>query len=136
MVVQLFDGQAFGKMRRYNEQIQVDARRVSMPSTAVAVGAPTTVLTGPPVRFRWRGHLWRVDEIHEHWVSTAEWWDSPAARALRGEETADDRNAPDPDLHDSRETWRVSAVGEETRRGLSCDLVHVGGRWFLDTLVD
>ncbi|MGJ3507338.1 DUF6504 family protein [Enemella sp. A6] len=119
-------------MRRYNEQIQVDARRVMIPPTA-AVGA--AVLTGPPVRFRWRGQLWQVDEIHEHWVSTAEWWDSPAARALRGEETADDLGAPDPDLYDSRETWRVRAIGEH-RRGLSCDLVHAGGRWFLDTLAD
>lgn len=112
----------FGEvMRRYNEQIHV-----------ALTTAPTL---GSPVRFRWRGREWQVTEIHEHWVTTADWWDSPAARALRGEEVASDQRVMDPDIYDTQETWRVSATAGLTHR-VSCDLVHARGQWYLDIVAD
>lgn len=118
----VFRGRALrGKMRRYNEQVHV------------AVSAKP--VAGAPARFRWRGVEWQVTEIHEHWVATADWWDSPAARALRGEEIVGDQRVADPDIYDTQETWRVSASAHHTRR-VSCDLVQARGRWYLDIVAD
>lgn len=59
-------------------------------------GEPADVLARPdgrPLRFVWRGRLFVVRAILEHWVINQEWWRDPAAE--RGQ----------PEL----EFWRVEA---------------------------
>jgi len=49
---------------------------------------------GRPVRFVWRGRLYTVRAILEHWVINREWWHDPAAEPEQ------------PEL----EFWRVQAA--------------------------
>lgn len=85
-----------------------------------------------PASFRWRGETWQVEEIHDHWVAMNPWWDSPAARRLRGEETAAD---DDSELFDEQQVWRVVGRSTRGRRGI-CDLHHARGRWLLLAVAD
>ncbi len=53
-------------------------------------GEPVRVQTredGRPARFVWRGRLYAVRSIMEHWVTSREWWREadPAAQAARPE---------------------------------------------------
>lgn len=60
-------------------------------------GDPVDVWTsdcGSPVRFVWRGRLFTVHRVLEHWVATRDWW-----RELY----------PDSDDLREREFWRVEA---------------------------
>jgi hypothetical protein len=63
--------------RAYGEQVAVRARA-----------------DGRPVRFVWRGRLYTVRAILEHWVISREWWQDPQADPGR------------PEL----EFWRVEAA--------------------------
>jgi len=49
---------------------------------------------GRPLRFVWRGRLYTVRGVLEHWVVSREWWQ---------------RNNPDTDVPAEREFWRVEA---------------------------
>lgn len=64
-----------------------------------AYGEPVEVwLTdGRPARFVWRGRLYTVRRVLEHWVATRDWWRErhPEAGAAGG-----------------REFWRVEATPE------------------------
>ena len=60
-----------------------------------------------PGRFRWRQRWWQVVRIQARWIRTAEWWDGPAARALRGESVApEELEGP---LCPETVFWRVEA---------------------------
>jgi hypothetical protein len=50
---------------------------------------------GRPLRFVWRGRLYTVLGVLEHWVVSREWWQ---------------RNNPDTDLPPECEFWRVEAT--------------------------
>lgn len=58
-------------MRRYDEPIEVKAGLVAGQEG--------------PAQFLWRNRLWSVREIESRWLETGDWWDGPAARAVRGE---------------------------------------------------
>jgi hypothetical protein len=53
-----------------------------------------------PVRFVWRGSLFTVSRVLEHWLTTREWW-----RQQEGVDP-DEGGAPPPG---EREFWRVEA---------------------------
>ncbi len=55
-------------MRRYDEPVEVTEGRDG------------------PERFEWRARLLLVDEVIARWVETGAWWDSPAVRAVRGDD--------------------------------------------------
>ena len=55
---------------------------------------------GRPVRFVWRGRLYTVRAILEHWVINREWWQDPAAPGGLGVDPGQ------PEL----EFWRVEAA--------------------------
>ena len=73
---------------------------------------------GRPLRFVWRGRLYTVLGVLEHWVVSSEWWQ---------------RNNPDTEVPPEREFWRVEATpgGDvppalyELRRDIDT------GRWLL-----
>jgi hypothetical protein len=47
-----------------------------------AYGEPVNVRARPdgrPIRFVWRGRLYTVRAILEHWVINREWWQDPGA---------------------------------------------------------
>lgn len=85
-------------MRRYNEPVEV--RRGRPDNEPVGEG---------PAEFIWRGQLWKVRSILNHWVETDPWWKSPAARAAIGDHPGDLATAPAVDLVNEREVWRVEA---------------------------
>lgn len=77
-----------------------------------------------PVRFVWRGRLYTVSRVLEHWLTTREWW-----RRQEGEQAEE---------ADGREFWRVEAgagIGSapgvyELRRDLG------KGTWMLSRVWD
>jgi Family of unknown function (DUF6504) len=60
---------------------------------------------GRPVRFVWRGRLYTVHAILEHWVINREWWQDPA---VSGAEGAEGPKVPEPGQPEL-EFWRVEA---------------------------
>jgi Domain of unknown function (DUF6504) len=62
------------------------------------------VRDGRPARFVWRGRLYTVLRVLEHWVVSREWW---AQQALeRGREQGQDGEPGEPSEH---EFWQVEA---------------------------
>jgi len=59
---------------------------------------------GRPTRFVWRGRLYTVRAILEHWVVNREWWRAPASAGEQSEETTRGEWVR-PEL----EFWRVEA---------------------------
>lgn len=74
-----------GMSRVYGEPVNVQARD-----------------DGRPVRFVWRGRLYTVRAILEHWVVNREWWQDLEAPAPEAPGSA----AGQPDL----EFWRIEAA--------------------------
>ena len=136
-------------MRRYDEPIEVKPGLVAGEEG--------------PAHFLWRNRIWSVREIEGRWLETGEWWDGPAARAVRGDVLSDpgpdhrggrraqparadrvprddpeaDHDAGD-DPSDEHEVWRVvAAPGRSAEHGV-CELAHASGtgRWRLRTLFD
>lgn len=60
-----------------------------------------------PGRFRWRNRWWQVVRIQSRWVTTPDWWDGPAARALRGG-VVDQAELEEP-VSPEQLHWRVEA---------------------------
>ena len=60
---------------------------------------------GRPIRFVWRGRLYTVCAILEHWVVNREWWRVPRSAGERSEE------APRGEwVRPELEFWRVEAA--------------------------
>jgi hypothetical protein len=87
----------------------------------MAYGEPVNVQArddGRPVRFVWRGRLYTVRVISEHWVINREWWQDPPLASMGSE-------PGQPEL----EFWRVEASpgpgltvgGYELRREIATD---------------
>jgi Family of unknown function (DUF6504) len=72
-------------------------------------GEPIEVGTqeGKPLRFVWRGQLYVVLGVLEHWVISREWWQ---------------RNNPDAGLRPEREFWRVEASPGQGVPSSVCEL--------------
>jgi Family of unknown function (DUF6504) len=77
--------------------MNIYSSEVAEPSGERMYGEPVNVQArddGRPVRFVWRGRLYTVRAILEHWVVNREWWHDPEAEPGR------------PEL----EFWRVEAA--------------------------
>ena len=81
-------------------------------------GIEITAQDNRPLRFVWRGRLYRVLAVLEHWVVSSQWWQ---------------RNDPDTDVPPEREFWRVEASPGGTLPPavyeLRCDVAT--GDWLL-----
>jgi hypothetical protein len=93
-------------MRRYDEPIEVRSE---------AMG---------PAQFVWRRRLWRVLEVENRWLETADWWTKPGD-----------------DLLAESEVWRVVASsGRSSLPGvyeLACGSTESGEQsWRLRSVVD
>jgi len=85
--------------RRYGEPIDVRSDSVR----------------GEPRSFLWRGRVYLVREVLDHWWERQAWWAAPAARAVHGDEespggTEAAREATRSALNTEREIWRVEAA--------------------------
>lgn len=108
-------------MRRYDEPIEVKPGLVAGEEG--------------PAHFLWRNRLWSVRTVEARWLETGDWWDGPAARAVRGD-VVDEFRSDDP--ADEHEIWRViAAPGRSGHHGV-CELAYASrtGRWRLRTLLD
>ncbi|MCT1458891.1 DUF6504 family protein [Aestuariimicrobium sp. p3-SID1156] len=111
-------------MRRHDDQIEVTCDR-----------------DGAPSRFRWRGALWRVLAVENHWNETGSWWTGPAVRAARGEDVEGsdlEVELVGGDLLDELVVWRVEAAnGLPGSRGIY-ELAHAPARaaWQLKGVLD
>ena len=112
-------------MRRFDERIEVRLGRVGEQEG--------------PSQFLWRNRLWRVLALQERWIESGAWWDSPRARAVRGDWTAGSPDeGADADLLCEREVWRVEAAnGRSFSRGIY-ELVNQlsDGSWQLRAVMD
>lgn len=78
---------------------------------------------GRPTRFVWRGRLYTVLGVLDHWVTSREWWK---------------QQNPDLDTPAEREFWRIEASpGRSTRAG-TYELRHdlATGQWILARVWD
>ena len=115
--------------RRYDDQVDVRRRDEA------------------PAQFLWRGRLYVVRDVLDHWVEVGTWWSGAAARALLG--TGPDApgfDAPGFDAPGSRvgvddgerEVWRVEASAGRTLGSGVYDLSLDGasGAWTLVRTMD
>jgi hypothetical protein len=65
------------------------------------------VLDGRPARFVWRGRLYLVLGVLDHWVVSREWWRQPGPGAAAPSE---------------RECWRVDAAPGPGAPAVTCEL--------------
>jgi hypothetical protein len=88
-------------------------------------GEPVEVQTredGRPVRFAWRGRLYVIIAVQEHWMVNREWWREPAP--VPGQ----------PEL----QFWRVEASAGRTRLTGTYELRRdiAAGTWTLRRIAD
>jgi hypothetical protein len=60
---------------------------------------------GRPVRFVWRGRLYTVRAILEHWIINREWWQDPGVSGSEGPQGPQGPEPGQPEL----EFWRIEA---------------------------
>ena len=86
-------------------------------------GDPIDVWTieGRPVRFVWRGRLYTVRRVLEHWVTTRDWWREQHPEA----ETASER-----------EFWRVEAAPDDEIGVYELRFDAATGTWMLSRAWD
>jgi Domain of unknown function (DUF6504) len=60
---------------------------------------------GRPVRFVWRGRLYTVRAILEHWIINREWWQDPGVSGPEGPQGPQGPEPGQPEL----EFWRIEA---------------------------
>lgn len=108
-------------MRRHDDSIEVSCDR-----------------EGAPRRFQWRGALWRVLAVENHWTETGSWWNNPLVRAARGEQVDLSQVREGDDLLEEVVVWRVEAAnGLPGSRGVY-ELAHSRARagWQLRGVLD
>ena len=78
---------------------------------------------GRPARFVWRGRLYTVLGVLDHWVISREWWK---------------QQNPDLDTPAEREFWRVEAAPGVSVRAGTYELRHdlATGQWILARVWD
>jgi hypothetical protein len=81
------------------------------------------VRDGKPARFGWRGTLYTVLRVLDHWVISREWWS---------------QQNPDLETPADREFWRVEASPGRTIRAGTYELRHdtSTGEWMLARVWD
>jgi Family of unknown function (DUF6504) len=79
------------------------------------------VTDGRPVRFVWRGRLYSVRRVLEHWVTTRDWW-----REQR----------PETEITGEREFWRVEATPEREIGVYELRHDTAAGTWLLSRVWD
>jgi hypothetical protein len=81
------------------------------------------VSDGRPARFVWRGRLYTVLGVLDHWVISREWWK---------------QQNPDLDTPAEREFWRVEAAPGVSARAGTYELRHdlATGQWLLARVWD
>lgn len=105
-------------MRRYDDPVEVRRGWVA------GVEAPE--------QFLWRGRLWKVREVLEHWVETGPWWQSAGVRAAIGsDEPETEGPLPGADLLGERELWRVEAGPGHAAGVFELSFDWNDGRWQL-----
>jgi hypothetical protein len=62
---------------------------------------------GQPARFVWRGRLYTVLGVADHWLVSREWWKQPG---------------PEPGTPTEREFWRVQASPGRGTPSATCEL--------------
>ncbi|WP_067477835.1 DUF6504 family protein [Actinomadura hibisca] len=80
---------------------------------------------GRPVRFAWRGRLYTVRRVLEHWVATRDWW---------REQLPDEQDLPD--AVGEREYWRVEATPEREIGVYELRYDAATGAWTLSRVWD
>lgn len=112
-------------MRRYQESIEVRAR-------ADDPGDTDAMLAGTPDAFVWRGRLYVVREVLDHWQERRQWWRD--ALDLPGAGT----DAAGPEPARDRRVWRVEASSGRSAGTGVYDLGSDGGpgRWLLLRVAD
>ena len=84
---------------------------------------------GAPRAFLWRGRVYLVREVLDHWWERQAWWTMPAASAVHGDQRSPRdaeaaREATRSALNSEREIWRVEAArGRDAALGVF-DLCH------------
>ncbi len=73
-----------------------------------------------PARFAWRGRLYTVLKVLDHWVVSQEWWQQA-------------QDAGEPSEH---EFWRVEASGGHGAPPATYELRQDTGRWLLARVWD
>ncbi|RJK96833.1 DUF6504 family protein [Vallicoccus soli] len=113
--------------RRYDEQVDVRRR------------------DDEPAQFLWRGRLYVVRDVLDHWVEVGTWWSGAGARALLGTDVAGaDGGTGAPPLGGlavddaEREVWRVEASAGRAAGSGVYDLCLDGasGSWTLARAMD
>jgi hypothetical protein len=88
-------------------------------------GEPAVVWVrdGQPARFVWRGRLYTVREVLDHWVVSSAWWL---------------QRVPDPPALAGRECWRVEAATGPGIPAATYELRHdpATGGWLLARVWD
>jgi len=81
------------------------------------------VSDGRPTRFVWRGRLYTVLGVLDHWVISREWWK---------------QQNPDLDTPAEREFWRIEASAGRGARAATYELRHdlATGQWMLARVWD
>ena len=76
-----------------------------------------------PARFAWRGRLYTVLSVLDHWAASREWWQ---------------QRSPDLDRLAEREFWRVEASPGQHARAGAYELRHdlATGQWMLARVWD
>lgn len=142
-------------MRKYDDAIDVRSGQIG-----AGIGGldAETLAAHPegPAHFIWRNRLWRVLGVQARWIESGPWWNGPAVRAARGEDSVHqaartgtalleagaftdlDPTDFDHDLLCEQEVWRVEAAnGAAGSRGVY-ELAHAwaDGSWRLRGVVD
>lgn len=78
---------------------------------------------GMPAQFLWRGRLYVVREVLDHWTQTGAWWHSAVVAAMAG---GDPSQGPAGIDDDEREHWRIEA---QAGRGGASVVVELCFAW-------
>lgn len=94
---------------------------------------------GRPVRFVWRGRLYTVLRVLEHWVASREWWaqedQGQAAGHQQRQRASHEQGAGEPT---EREFWRVEASSGQNAPSAAYELRldTATGDWLLARVWD
>ena len=113
--------------RRYDDpvDVRIDVRRAGTTGAAGVTGAGVTgAESGAPAQFVWRGRLYTVLRVFEHWVDGREWW-----------KHHDDEQAGEPG---DQEFWRVEASPGRNHPAATYELRRddASGTWLLARVWD
>jgi hypothetical protein len=91
-----------------------------------------------PTQFLWRGRLYVVREVLDHWLRSGAWWQAVALTRLTSGESSTDGEPVTAGLDDEREFWRVEAAPGRTGARAVVELCHylTSGSWTVTAIHD